>query len=78
MLTGLAALENTDWSKLHHVYGRATDTPGHLRALLREDRASREQAMSHLWSAIIHQGTPWTATCAHGPGRCRTFVRRAD
>jgi hypothetical protein len=34
MLTGLAALENTDWSKLHHVYGRATDTPGHLRALL--------------------------------------------
>jgi hypothetical protein len=62
MLTGLAALEHTDWSRLHHAYGRATDTPGHLRALLREDRESREKAMSHLWSAIIHQGTPWTAT----------------
>jgi hypothetical protein len=62
MLTGLAALENTDWSRLHHAYGRATDTPGHLRALLREAPKSREQAMSHLWSAILHQGTPWTAT----------------
>ncbi len=62
MLTGLAALEDTDWSRLHHAYGRATDTPGYLRALLREDRESRESAMEHLWSAIIHQGTPWTAT----------------
>src|SRR5688572_2668935 len=62
MLTGLAALENTDWSRLHHAYGRATDTPGHLRALLREDPESRKGALAHLWSAIIHQGTPWTAT----------------
>jgi hypothetical protein len=62
MLTGLPALEATDWSRLHHAYGRATDTPGHLRALLQEDRESRKQAMLHLWSAIIHQGTPWTAT----------------
>ena len=62
MLTGLMALEKTDWSKLHHAYGPATDTPGHLRALLREDLEARKQAISHLWSAIIHQGTPWTAT----------------
>jgi len=62
MLTGLPALENTDWSRLHHAYGRATDTPGHLRALLQEDRESRSKAMAHLWSAVIHQGTPWTAT----------------
>jgi hypothetical protein len=62
MLTGIAALEHTYWSRLHHAYGRATDTPGHLRALLQDDLESREQAMSHLWSAIIHQGTPWTAT----------------
>src|SRR5262249_48399 len=61
MLTGLPALESTDWSRLHHAYGRATDTPGHLRALLQEDLESRRKAMSHLWSAIIHQGTPWTA-----------------
>jgi hypothetical protein len=62
MLTGLAALENIDWSRLHHAYGRATDTPEHLRALLQEDLESRKQAISHLWSAIIHQGTAWTAT----------------
>src|SRR5688572_20203384 len=62
MLTGLPALENTDWSRLHHAYGRATDTPGHLSALLNEDLESRKKAMDHLWSAIIHQGTPWTAT----------------
>jgi hypothetical protein len=62
MLTGLPVLESTDWSKLHHAYGRATDTPGHLRALLQEDLEARKKAMSHLWSAIIHQGTPWTAT----------------
>jgi hypothetical protein len=61
-LTGLRALDNADWSRLHHAYGRATDTPGHLRALLEEDPEAREKALSHLWSAIIHQGTPWTAT----------------
>ena len=62
MLIGLPALESTDWSRLHHAYGRATETPGHLRALLNDDPAAREQAMRHLWSAVIHQGTPWTAT----------------
>lgn len=62
MLTGLAALEGTDWSRLLHAYGRATDTPGHLRALLEEDTQARNAALSHLWSAILHQGTPWTAT----------------
>jgi hypothetical protein len=62
MLAGLPALECTDWSRLHHAYGRATDTPAHLRALLQEDLEARKKAMAHLWSAIIHQGTPWTAT----------------
>jgi hypothetical protein len=62
MLTGLAALESTDWARLHHAYGRATETPDHLHALLEGNRRARQEAMSHLWSAIIHQGTPWTAT----------------
>jgi hypothetical protein len=62
MLTGLSTLEQTDWTRLHHAYGRATDTPGHLRALLETDPAARKQAVFHLGSAIIHQGTPWTAT----------------
>jgi hypothetical protein len=62
VLTGLPALENTDWARLRHAYGRATDTPGYLRALLEQDPQLRRKAMSHLWSAVIHQGTPWTAT----------------
>jgi hypothetical protein len=62
MLRGLAALESTDWSRLLHAYGRATDTPGHLRALLQPDPGPRKAALNHLFSAIIHQGTPWTAT----------------
>src|SRR4051794_38942196 len=62
LLTGFAALESTDWSRLFHAYARATDTPDQLRALLREDADSREEAMEHLWGAVMHQGTPSTAT----------------
>lgn len=62
MLTGLPVIENTDWSRLYHAYGPAVDTPQHLRALVAGDSAARQAAVSHLWSAIIHQGTPWTAT----------------
>ncbi|HEY0681188.1 MAG TPA: hypothetical protein VGD45_02560 [Steroidobacter sp.] len=62
MLNGLAALEDIDWKRLHHAYGRATDTPDHLRALLGEDSEARKEALDHLWSAIIHQGTLYPAT----------------
>ncbi|WP_326614277.1 hypothetical protein OIE62_01290 [Streptomyces scopuliridis] len=47
---------------LLHAYGRAVDTPGHLDALTAEDPAARDAAVYHLNSAIVHQGTPWTAT----------------
>ncbi len=50
------------FAMLHHAYGRATDTPRHLAALAGDDATARDEALSHLWSAIIHQGTPWTAT----------------
>lgn len=62
MLTGLAALETTDWKKLYHAYGPATDTPHHLLAFLEDDLEAQSEAIEHLFSAIIHQGTPWTAT----------------
>ncbi|MFC4312419.1 hypothetical protein ACFPN2_25270 [Steroidobacter flavus] len=62
MLIGLAALEGTDWTRLHHAYGRATDTPDHLRALLGENSEARKEALEHLWTAIIHQGTLFPAT----------------
>ncbi|BBH71642.1 hypothetical protein ACTI_83270 [Actinoplanes sp. OR16] len=48
----------TEFATLLHAYGRATDTPGHLAALASGSPA----ALGHLWGAIIHQGTPWTAT----------------
>ena len=62
MLIGLAALDDTDWAKLHHAYGRATDTPGHLRALLRKNADARDEALEHLQHAVLHQGTLYTAT----------------
>ena len=52
----------TDYAALFHAYGPATDTPGHLAALAGDDPAARDAALQHLWSAVIHQGTPWTAT----------------
>jgi hypothetical protein len=62
MLTGLAALESMDWSKLHHAYGRATDTPDHLRAFLTTDTKLHLKALDHLWIAVMHQETPCTAS----------------
>jgi len=50
------------FESLFHAYGPALDTPGHLAALRDGDEAAREEALEHLWSAVIHQGTPWPAT----------------
>ncbi|MCG5435409.1 hypothetical protein [Micromonospora foliorum] len=52
----------TEYAALLHAYGLAVDTPGHLAALAGDDPAARARAIEHLWSAIIHQGTPWIAT----------------
>lgn len=57
-------LEETDWAKLSHAYGPATDTPHHLRALVNGSAEERKIADGHLFSAILHQGTPWSATPA--------------
>ncbi|HEX6985441.1 MAG TPA: hypothetical protein VF170_08690 [Planctomycetaceae bacterium] len=51
---GLLAPERTDWSKLHHAYSRATNTPANLRALLEGDAKARGEAHLHLWSAVLH------------------------
>ncbi len=50
------------FASLVHAYGLATDTPDHLAALRDGDENAQAAAMEHLWSAVIHQGTPWTAT----------------
>ncbi len=51
-----------DWWGLRHAYGRATDAPGHLRALEFGDAAAREEALDHLQVAVLHQGFFETAT----------------
>lgn len=51
-----------DWWQLRHAYGRATDTPEHLRALGCGDAEAREAALGHLQVAVLHQGFPETAT----------------
>jgi hypothetical protein len=58
----LAPNDRTDWSRLHHAYGRAVETPGHLKALTADDASARRAALEHLWSAIVHQGTAYAAT----------------
>lgn len=55
-------MADIDWSGLFHAYGRASDTPGHLLALAGDDEEARGAAVDHLWAAVIHQGTAWSAT----------------
>ncbi|GIH91875.1 hypothetical protein ACFFMN_34290 [Planobispora siamensis] len=62
MQMGLTAVADVDWSRLFHAYGMASDTPGHLRALVGDDEDARRAAVLHLGGAVIHQGTPWTVT----------------
>ncbi|WP_433345113.1 hypothetical protein ACQP25_23155 [Microtetraspora malaysiensis] len=56
--------DDRSFAVLLHAYGKATDTPGHLTALLDGDESARRAALDHLNSAVIHQGTPWTATAS--------------
>jgi len=48
---------NTNWKRIIHMYGRATDTPDYLEALTGNDRELIDAATSHLESAIVHQST---------------------
>ncbi|WP_329576661.1 hypothetical protein OG500_04160 [Kitasatospora sp. NBC_01250] len=56
------AVPAVDFALLLHAYGTASDTPAQLRALAAGDQVARRAALAHLNSAIVHQGTPWTAT----------------
>jgi hypothetical protein len=58
----LSMASQPHWSDLYHAYGVATDTPRHLAALVDQDVQAREAALVHLFGAVIHQGTPWSAT----------------
>ncbi|MDX2707705.1 hypothetical protein PV350_33380 [Streptomyces sp. PA03-6a] len=58
----LAEIDGIAWDRFFHAYQVATDTPGHLKALLGDDEKAASTAADHLWSAILHQGTVWPAT----------------
>lgn len=55
-------LADDEWTTLPHAYGKATDTPGHLAALLGDDADAQHSAALHFRSAIVHQSTLWPAS----------------
>lgn len=66
-----------DFALLLHAYGTAVDTPDQLRALVSDDPRARAGALAHLDSAIVHQGTPWTATGPVAAHVCELILRDA-
>lgn len=64
MLEGLAAI---DWTDLRHAYGNAGDVPALLHALASDESTVRDEALSGLFSNILHQGTVYSATAAAVP-----------
>lgn len=58
----LPEIDAAPWHRMFHAYGIATNTPGHLKALTANDPAAWSAAVKHLFSAEIHQGTPWPST----------------
>ncbi|MFD6100945.1 hypothetical protein ACFVWN_32005 [Nocardiopsis flavescens] len=62
MSTGNDVLTATDWKRTFHAYGLGTDVPEHLSLLLSADPADRDRALGHLYSAVIHQGSVYSAT----------------
>jgi hypothetical protein len=58
----LSVIEDTDWDRLEHAYGPASDAPGELARLLGEDAESCGAALAYLDAAILHQGSIYSAT----------------
>lgn len=53
----LPDLEATPWPALDHAYGRAIDTPRHLRLLLAEDDRVRDDALDLLGDSLLQEGS---------------------
>jgi tetratricopeptide (TPR) repeat protein len=58
----LADLGDERWIELRHAYGRAVDTPRHLRLLLAADDRVRGDALDLLGESLLHQETVYPAT----------------
>ncbi|MDC2956742.1 HEAT repeat domain-containing protein [Streptomyces gilvifuscus] len=57
----LSGLDAHPWASVSHAYGPAEDLPDLLRALA-EGGGDAEEAMSELYSCILHQGTVYSAS----------------
>ncbi len=55
-------LDDIPWDRLTHAYGNAGDVPGFLRGLQDGSEETRMEALSSLFSNILHQGTVYEAT----------------
>jgi tetratricopeptide (TPR) repeat protein len=58
----LSDLGATPWPTLDHAYGRAIDTPRHLRLLLAEDERVRDDALDLLGDSLLQEGMVPPAT----------------
>ncbi len=57
-----STLTRTDWAELQHAYGRATDAPRTLVALLDPEQDVRTRALEDLHNVLHHQNTLYEAT----------------
>ncbi|MEV2278655.1 hypothetical protein AB0I72_24015 [Nocardiopsis sp. NPDC049922] len=62
MPTATDILRTTDWAQTFHAYGSAADAPEGLSTLLRDDPDALSKGLYYFNSAILHQGTVYTAT----------------
>ncbi|BBH68737.1 hypothetical protein ACTI_54220 [Actinoplanes sp. OR16] len=60
-------LDDVDWAGLVHAYGPADDVPDLIRGLLSENADKREESRDGLISAIVHQGTRYSASAPAVP-----------
>lgn len=58
----LDGLHTVDWPRLEHAYGRAVDTPIHLRVLLADDDRLRADAAQLLGDSLLYEGSSYSAT----------------
>jgi hypothetical protein len=58
----LAGLSDINWAVDQHAYGKATEVPALLRALVSPDAEHREAACRRWFEAVNHQGSVYPAT----------------
>jgi hypothetical protein len=58
----LETLMRIDWDSLDHAYGRASDAPEQLLALVGDDPEAQSAAVGYLDGAMLHQGSVCSAT----------------